>query len=78
VGNGHKTDLCVCVLFIDKLVFEQDKQLMPRGRRYEEGEYLTIERVQRGGGGVYICTANNGVGSPVNRSINVIVQCAYL
>ena len=40
-----------------------------------EGESFTINSITRQQAGEYICTAGNGIGSKVNASVAVIVQC---
>jgi hypothetical protein len=54
----------------------KDKRLLPSGRQSDEGEQLVIRSVQRSAGGQYICTADNGIGSPVNKTITVTVLYA--
>lgn len=38
---------------------------------------LSIENVDRHKGGVYICTANNGVGQPASSQVILHVLCKY-
>ena len=42
------------------------------------GEVLIIHNITRHCGGLYECEAQNGVGAPVRRSINVDVECKFL
>lgn len=39
------------------------------------GNALTIDQVDQNKGGMYICTANNGVGMPVSAVVEVQVMC---
>ena len=39
-----------------------------------EGKYLLIN-IERSANGTYRCTADNGVGVPVNRTVSVQVEC---
>ena len=39
---------------------------------------LTLASVTREQGGVYTCSADNGVGSPDTATIALTVQCEYL
>ena len=41
------------------------------------GATWNIVRINRTDAGKYRCTANNGVGSPVNHTITVNVLCKY-
>lgn len=38
---------------------------------------LTLERIERQQAGVYQCTADNGVGEPVNVDMRLDVLCKY-
>ena len=40
------------------------------------GSYV-MSNIKRSSSGTYRCTAYNGVGDPVNRTLNVIVRCKY-
>ena len=42
-----------------------------------DGKYA-MNNITRGSNGTYRCTANNGVGDPVNRTVRVTVRCEYL
>jgi len=48
------------------------------GRQFEEGNLLTVYNVQRSTAGLYICTADNGVGEAVSRNVTVKVSCEFL
>ena len=37
-----------------------------------------FENISRADAGTYRCTANNGVGNPVNRTLQVNVECEYM
>ena len=39
-----------------------------------DGKYVLIN-IQRSANGIYRCTADNGVGTPVNRTVRVKVEC---
>lgn len=39
-----------------------------------EGKYV-MSNIQRSANGTYRCTADNGVGAPVNRTVRVKVEC---
>ena len=39
-----------------------------------DGKYV-LSNIQRSANGTYRCTANNGVGTPVNRTVRVRVEC---
>lgn len=41
-----------------------------------DGSYV-MSNIKRSSNGTYRCTAYNGVGDPVNRTLNVIVRCKY-
>jgi hypothetical protein len=45
--------------------------------RIGEGPILTLEHVERHQAGVYQCTAENGVGEPVNIDMRLDVLCKY-
>lgn len=45
--------------------------------RIGEGPVLTLERIERLQAGVYQCTADNGVGEPVNVDMRLDVLCKY-
>ena len=39
-----------------------------------DGKYV-MSNIQRSANGTYCCTADNGVGAPVNRTVRVKVEC---
>ena len=39
-----------------------------------DGKYV-LSNIQRSANGTYRCTADNGVGTPVNRTVSVTVEC---
>ena len=39
-----------------------------------DGSYV-MSNIKRSSSGIYRCTAYNGVGNPVNRTVKVIVRC---
>ena len=41
-----------------------------------DGSYV-MSNIKRSSSGTYRCTAYNGVGNPVNRTVKVIVRCKY-
>ena len=41
-----------------------------------DGSYV-MSNIKRSSIGTYRCTAYNGVGDPVNRTVKVIVRCKY-
>ena len=59
------------------LVFFQNG-LLPSGLATEEGLSLELRQVQRDDGGVYMCTANNGVGPTAQANIEVEIKCKLL
>lgn len=54
------------ILFIDKNNLGEDKL---------SSAVLLIESMDRHKGGVYICTANNGVGQPASSQVVLHVLC---
>jgi len=48
------------------------------GRQSEEGSLLTVYNVQRDTAGMYVCTADNGIGQAVSRTVTVKVNCEFL
>ena len=36
-----------------------------------------LQSISRNQGGSYTCAANNGVGSPVNAAVDLVVHCMY-
>ena len=51
--------------------------MLPSGEKILNNTFLKFEHVQRSDSGTYICTANNGVGPPVQETISVNVICKY-
>ena len=51
--------------------------LLPSGHATEEGLSLELRQVQRDDGGVYVCTANNGVGPTAKANIEVEIKCKF-
>jgi len=47
------------------------------GRQFEENNSLTVYNVQRSTAGLYVCTADNGVGETVSRTVTVTVRCQF-
>ena len=41
-----------------------------------DGSYV-MSNIKRSLNGTYRCTARNGVGDPVNRTVKVMVRCKY-
>ena len=48
---------------------------MNGGRQFEEGSSLMLYNVQRSTAGLYVCTADNGVGEAVSQTVTVTVRC---
>ena len=44
--------------------------------RVVDGKYV-INNIMRSSNGIYRCTADNGVGDPVNRTVRVTVRCKW-
>ena len=42
------------------------------------GTTWDFENINRTEAGTYRCTANNGVGNPVSRTLRVYVECEYI
>jgi len=42
-----------------------------------DGNYV-MSNIQRSSNGTYRCTADNGAGDPVNRTVQVRVRCEYM
>nr|CAH7721914.1 unnamed protein product [Callosobruchus chinensis] len=47
--------------------------LLPSGLQVETGYLLNLNEVQRQDGGIYQCTASNGIGQPVTGEIRLHV-----
>ena len=52
--------------------------LLNTGHTKVEGLSLQLENVGRTDAGIYICTANNGVGESASAQITVNINCKYL
>ena len=48
------------------------------GQRLSQSEQLNIQRSARSDTGMYVCTANNGVGQDMTAQAYVTVQCKFL
>ena len=51
---------------------------MNTGHTKVEGLSLELENVGRTDAGIYICTANNGVGKSASAQITVHINCKYI
>ena len=51
---------------------------MNTGHTNVEGLSLELENVGRTDAGIYICTANNGVGKSASAQITVHINCKYI
>ena len=47
------------------------------GEEKQHTNIITIDSMDRHKGGLYICTANNGVGQPAINQVMVHVLCEY-
>lgn len=63
---------------INKSFFSPQNDVLPLGEKSISGSSYTIKQTTRHDSGVYICTANNGVGTPATEQINLKVNCKYL
>uniref|UniRef100_A0A1B6CBY1 Ig-like domain-containing protein n=2 Tax=Clastoptera arizonana TaxID=38151 RepID=A0A1B6CBY1_9HEMI len=59
---------------VPNITWTRKNNLLPSGEKSDEGSSITIEQATRHHAGTYICSASNGVGEPVNESINVHVK----
>ncbi|XP_061401343.1 lachesin-like [Musca vetustissima] len=57
------------------VTWSRKNNILPNGEEKLHSHILSIENVDRHKGGVYICTANNGVGQPA--SSQVILHVLY-
>ena len=48
------------------------------GQFHLEGGSMTAYNVQRSAAGLYVCSADNGVGEPVSRTVTVNVRCQLI
>ena len=51
--------------------------LLPSGEKFEEGNSVIIQDVSRHHSGIYVCTADNDVGSPARAEIDLKVLCKF-
>ncbi|XP_023337137.1 lachesin isoform X2 [Eurytemora carolleeae] len=56
-----------------RITWQRQHQMLPSGEKILNNTFLKFEHVQRSDSGTYICTANNGVGPPVQETISVNV-----
>lgn len=68
IASCHFTSMCAFVLSTSYFAGEEKLH----------SHVLSIENVDRHKGGVYICTANNGVGQPASSQVVLHVLCKYL
>ncbi|CAG7825968.1 unnamed protein product, partial [Allacma fusca] len=59
---------------VPTITWTRKNNLLPNGEQSAEGNIYSIQKADRHQAGVYLCTANNKVGSPVTASIEVKVQ----
>lgn len=57
-----------------RITWTKKSGTLPSRKPSQEGLSLVLEDVDRGHGGVYVCTATNGVGRPAMAEINVQVK----
>jgi hypothetical protein len=67
-----------CPRSVTGLVWFFQSGLLPSGLATEEGLSLELRQVQRDDAGVYVCTANNGVGPTAKANIEVEIKCKFL
>lgn len=58
---------------VPKITWTRANNILPSGEKSLEAPSLTIEQTNRHHGGLYRCTASNGVGQPAHSEINVRV-----
>ncbi|XP_046675364.1 limbic system-associated membrane protein-like isoform X2 [Homalodisca vitripennis] len=58
---------------VPTITWTRKNNLLPSGEKSVEGFSITIEQANRHQAGIYICTASNGVGDPVQKQINLHV-----
>ena len=51
--------------------------LLPSGEKFEEGNSVIIQDVSRHHSGIYVCTADNDVGTPARAEIDLKVLCKF-
>ena len=51
--------------------------LLPSGDKFVEGNSVIIQDVSRHHSGIYVCTADNDVGSPARAEIDLKVLCKF-
>jgi len=59
------------------LVNISQNDALPNGEQSADGNNYAIQKADRHSAGVYICTANNEVGTPVTTNVEVKVQCKF-
>jgi hypothetical protein len=71
----------VVVLFILKLItifhYFLQNNVLPSGEKSSEGNSVLVQDVSRHHSGIYICTADNQVGSPASAEIDLKVLCKF-
>ena len=74
--------LCFQSLFCNTLVTNSistlQNNLLPSGETTANGNSVVIQDVSRHHSGIYICTADNQVGSPAKAEIDLKVLCKFL
>lgn len=61
---------------IPNITWTRKNDVLPLGEKSISGSAYTIKQTTRHDSGVYICTANNGVGTPATEQINLKVNYA--
>ena len=59
------------------MFFFFQNNLLPSGEKFEEGNSVIIQDVSRHHSGIYVCTADNQVGSPASAEIDLKVLCKF-